>query len=276
MIFPICDKLKTLKNNQILGIIITMKQFIVKLVKQAGLEVNKRFNHDRIIKVKKPSQIVTQADLIADKIIVSALKKKFPAHAIISEESGKNKIASDYLWAVDPLDGTTNYFIGSPLFAVSLALFYRGQPVLGAAFAPALNELYFAEIEKGAYLNNKKIKVSKNNRLKDSFLTFCHGSARQDIRRAMKIYNKIKMAGLDSRQLGSAAIELGFVAAGRTDCILIPGAHSWDVGAGVLMAREAGGQATDFSGQEWDIKSKDLAASNGKIHGQLVKFLKNI
>lgn len=253
-----------------------MKQFIIHLVRQAGLEVRKRFNRDRIVRVKKQSQIVTRADLIADKIIVSALKKKFPGHAIISEESGQNKVASDYLWIVDPLDGTTNYFIGSPLFAVSLALFFQGQPILGAVFAPALNELYFAEIKKGAYLNNKKIKVSRNNRLKNSFLTFCHGSAKPDIRRALKIYNKIKFKGLDSRQLGSAAIELGFVAAGRTDCILIPGARGWDVGAGVLLAREAGGRVTDFSGNDWNIKSKDLAASNGLIHGQLIKFLKNI
>ena len=253
-----------------------MKNFVIKLAKKAGAEIEKRFNRDRIVKVKQKSQIVTQADLIADKIIVSNLKKKFPGHSILSEESGRNSIKSDYLWVIDPLDGTTNYAIGSPLFAVSIALFFKSQPILAVAYAPALNELYLAEKNKGAYLNNKKIRVAKNNRFSQSFLTFCHGSSQKDVKRAIKIYNKIKLNSLDSRQLGSAALELGFVAAGRTDCIIIPGANSWDVGAGILIAREAGGKVTDFKGKEWNLNSKDMVASNGRIHGQLIKFLKNI
>lgn len=253
-----------------------MKNFIIKLAKQSGQEINKKFNHDRIVKVKAKSQIVTQADLIADKIIVSALKKKFPKHAILSEESGQNKIESDYLWVIDPLDGTTNYSIGSPLFATQIALFYKNNPVLSVAFCPVMNELYFAEYKKGAYLNNKKIKVSSKHNLNESFLTFCHGSTKSDMMRAMKIYNKIKLMGLDSRQLGSAAIETGFVAAGRTDCIMIPGANVWDVGPGVLFIREAGGRVTDFFGKEWDLKSKDMVGSNGAIHSQLIRFLKSI
>ncbi|MFA6410868.1 MAG: inositol monophosphatase [Candidatus Buchananbacteria bacterium] len=253
-----------------------MKNFVIKLAKQAGLEINQRFNHDRIVKVKNKSQIVTAADLISDKIIVSAIKKKYPTHGILSEESGTINLDSDYLWAVDPVDGTTNYFIGSPLFAVSISLFYKNQPILGVAYAPAMNELYVAEAGKGAYLNNKKIHVSKSNVLADSFLTFCHGSTKSDIKRAVKIYNKIKLNSLDSRQLGSAALELGFVAAGRTECIMIPGAHVYDVAAGVLLVRQAGGKVTDFLGKEWNLKSKDMVASNGRIHNQLLKFLKNI
>ncbi|MFA5021808.1 MAG: inositol monophosphatase [Patescibacteria group bacterium] len=253
-----------------------MKNFVIKLAKQAGAEIYRHFNHDLIIKVKSKSQIVTKADLISDKIIVAALKKKFPAFDILSEESGQTNLKSKYLWAVDPLDGTTNYFIGSPLFAVSISLFFEGNPILGIAYAPAMNELYVSEINQGAYLNNKKIKVSKNNLLADSFLTYCHGSTKSDIKRAMKIYNRIKLHSLDSRQLGSAALELGFVAAGRTECIMIPGANSYDVGSGVLLVREAGGKVTDFSGKDWNLKSKDLVASNGRIHQQLLKFLKNI
>jgi myo-inositol-1(or 4)-monophosphatase len=253
-----------------------MKKFVIKLAIQAGIEIKKRFNRDKIVKIKSKSQIVTQGDLIADKIIVSALKKKFPNHAILSEESGLEKNKSDYLWAVDPIDGTTNYFIGSPLFAVSISLFFKNQPILACAYAPAMDELYFAEDKKSAFLNGKKIKVSNKTRLSKSFLTFCHGSVKKDIRRAMKIYNKIKFQGLDSRQLGCAAIELGFVAAGRTDCIMIPGAHSWDVGAGALLVKEAGGKVTDFQNKEWNLKSKDIVASNGKIHSQLIEFLKNI
>lgn len=253
-----------------------MKNFAINIAKQAGKEIKKRFNNDRIVKVKDKSQIVTQGDLIADRIISSALKKRFPSHKILSEESGLKKEKSDYLWAVDPIDGTTNYWIGSPLFAVSISLFFKKNPVLAVVYAPAMNELYFAEKGKGAFLNGKKIKVSGNTRLDRSFLTFCHGSSQKDVKRAMKIYNKIKFQSLDSRQLGSASMELGFVAAGRTECIMIPGAHVWDVGAGILLVREAGGKASDFRGKEWNFDSRDMVASNGKIHNQLIKFLEKI
>jgi myo-inositol-1(or 4)-monophosphatase len=253
-----------------------MKNFIINLAKKAGREIQHNFNHDRIVKVKAKSQIVTRADLISEKIIIPALRKKFPSHGILSEESGLVKKNSDYLWAVDPLDGTTNYFIGSPIFAVQIALFYKNNPILAVAYAPAMNELYLAQKNKGTFLNNKKIRVSKNNTLTSSFLTFCHGSTKPAIKRAVKIYNKIKFNSLDSRQLGSAAIELGFVAAGRTECIIIPGANVYDVGPGALFVREAGGQVTDFFGRLWNLNSKDMVASNGRIHGQLIKFLKNI
>ena len=253
-----------------------MKNFITQLAKQAGGEIQKKFNKDKIVKIKSKSQIVTQADLISNKIIINSLKKKFPDHGILSEETGRNKINSEYLWVVDPLDGTTNYSIGSPLFAVSISLFKNNDPILGVAYAPAMNEIYFAEKNKGSYLNGKKIKVSQNKTLASSFLTYCHGSTTRDIKRAVKIYNKIKLNSLDSRQLGAAALELGFVAAGRTECIIIPGANSWDVGAGVLFVREAGGKVTDFQNNDWNLKSKDIVASNSKIHNELIKFIKNI
>jgi len=253
-----------------------MKNFIIKIVKRAGSEVEKKFNKDRVIKIKKRGQIVTQADLIADKIIVGAIKRKFPGHSILSEESGHRKTNSEYFWIIDPIDGTTNYSIGSPLFAVQVALFRNYQPILAAAYAPKMNELYFAEKDKGFYLNNKKMTVSGVEKLNDAFLTFCHGSNQKDIKRAVKIYNEIKFSSLDSRQLGSAAIEFAFVACGRTECIIIPGANSWDVGAGALFVREARGKVTDFDGMDWNLDSKDIVASNGRIQNQLLKFLRNI
>lgn len=253
-----------------------MKNFIVQLAKKAGKEIIKYSHQNQIIRVKAKTQIVTQADLAADKIIINGLKKKFPDYGILSEESGEKKSTSKYLWVIDPLDGSTNYSIDSPIFAISIALFLKKQPILAIAYAPAMKELYVAEVGKGTYLNNKRIKVSKTKQLSQSLFTYCHGSKQKDIKRAMKIYNQIKLKTLDSRQLGSATLELGFVAAGRTDCITIPGAHPWDVGAGVLFVREAGGKVTDFFGQEWNLKSRDMVASNGKIHAQLIKLLKNI
>lgn len=253
-----------------------MKNFVTKLAKQAGSEIIKHFNRDKIVKTKSKSQIVTQADLISNKIIITGLKKKFPTHSILTEEDGSTDNRSPYCWVIDPLDGTTNYFIGSPIFAVSIALFFGHQPILAVIYAPAMNELYTAEKNQGAYLNGKRIKVSQVKNINHAFLTYCHGSSQKDIKRAIKIYNKIKLKSLDSRQLGAASLELGFVAAGRTECIMIPGANSWDVGAGVLLVKEAGGMATDFSGQNWNLQTKDIVASNGKIHQPLIKFLKNI
>lgn len=253
-----------------------MKNFIVQLAKKAGQEIAKRFNRDKVVKIKSKGQIVTQADLIADKIIVSALKKKFPNHTILSEESGLQNKKSTYLWIIDPLDGTTNYSIGSPLFAVSIALFKNNQPILAVVYAPQLKELFTAEKNKGSQLNGKKITVSKIKNFADSMLTYCHGSTLLAIKRAVKIYNKIKFNSLDTRQLGTASLESSFVSAGRTECIIIPGANSWDVGAGVLLVREAEGKVTDFQGQEWNLNSRDFVASNGKIHNQLLKFLRRM
>jgi len=253
-----------------------MDKFIIGLSKKAGAEIRKHFNRDRIVKIKSKSQIVTTADLISEKIILKALRKKFPTHRIISEEAGSNQIKSDFVWSVDPLDGTTNYSIGNPLFAVQLALFYKLKPILSVAYAPVLNELYFAKEGKGAFLNGKRMKVSKVKKMDEAIVTYCHGSMEKHLKRAVKVYQKIKLTSLDSRQLGSAALELGFVAAGRTECIIIPGAHSWDVGAGTLMVREAGGKVTDFKGQDWNLNSIDMVGTNGLMHKNILKLLKNI
>ena len=110
----------------------------------------------------------------------------------------------------------------------------------------------------------------------ESINLFCHGSSTREVKRAIKIYNKLKLAGRDSRQLGCAAIEFGFVAAGRAESIVIPGANKWDVAAGALMVKEAGGTVTDFRGKAWSLESHDILATNGKIHNQLLKIIKNI
>ena len=163
--------------------------------------------------------------------------------------------------------------MGNPLYAVSIAVFEKKEVVLGVVYAPFMKELYVAEKGKGAYLNGKKIGVSNNTALGKSMLTYCHGHRAKDRERAIKIYGRLKHDGRDVRQLGAASIELGFVADGRTETIVIPGAHSWDVGAGILLVREAGGMVSDFKGNEWDLSSKDMLATNGKIHKDLLKVV---
>ncbi|HUT22538.1 MAG TPA: inositol monophosphatase family protein [Candidatus Bipolaricaulota bacterium] len=253
------------------------KSMALQTIKTAGNELLKLYNsHKFTAKYKSKHQLVTSADLVANKIIAQAIKKHFPNHAILSEETGRSKNKSDYLWIIDPLDGTTNFFMHNPLFAVSIALAHQGKIILGVVYAPAVNELYVAEPGKGAFLNNKKLKVSNRNKISNALLTYCHGTGVNSWKKAIKIYSYYKLRASFIRQLGSASLELCYVASGRTDSILIPGAHPWDVAAGVLILREAGGKVTDFAGKEWNVKSKDMVASNKRIHQAILKDLKKI
>jgi len=254
-----------------------IKKQAIKLVRQAGNLLLAEYKQGRInhLRFKSKHEIVTAADLISEKIILKGLNKLTPNYRIISEENGDNRKKSDWLWLVDPLDGTTNFYMGNPLFAVQIALVYKNEPQLGIIYAPAINEFYLAEKGQGAYLNNKKIKVSQNN-LKQALLTYCHGNSQADLKRALKIYQHFKLSNFDIRQIGSAALEFGWVAKGRTDCYISPGARLWDVVPGALLVKEAGGKIYDFKGKPWTLNSKTVFASNGVIDKAILNFLKKL
>jgi myo-inositol-1(or 4)-monophosphatase len=257
----------------------------ITAAQKAGRVLLKNFSKTNLAwHLKAQHEIVTKVDAGAEKIILSLLKKYTPSFAILSEESGFNKIKSDYLWVVDPLDGTTNFKVHNPLFSVSIALYYKGEPKLGVIYAPYLNDLFVAEKGKGAWLNNKRIKVSKTSELAKSFLTYCYGQEGKHMKRAVELYRYFKMKSVDMRQLGSAAIELAWVAAGRTESIVIPGTKPWDAAAGVLLVTEAGGKVTDFKGEPWRFVDKktgeislnvDLLATNGKIHEKILNHIES-
>ena len=248
-----------------------------KVAKKSGKVLIEKYNNFNRgdVELKSAHEIVTKYDLLSEKIILSEIKKEFPKHTILSEEKGSNQKKSDYLWLIDPIDGTTNFSIHNPIWSISIALAYRGKIIMGVVYAPVLKEIFVASKGEGAWRNGKKIKVSKVNSGK-VLNTFCHGSQIKDIKRAIKYYTKQKLNHLDCRQLGSAAIELAYVASGRIESIAIPGVNSYDVGAGVLIVREAGGKVSDFKGKEWGLRSKDILASNQKVHKSLLKNLKNI
>ncbi len=255
------------------------KRVAIQAAQQAGQTLMRRFTtlNRAMVRTKSQHEVVTPADLAAEKIILRAIKKQFPQHSILSEETGADtNPQSDYLWVVDPLDGTTNFTMGNPLFSISIALLKKQKIVLGLIYIPFLKELYLAEAGKPATLNHKKIKVSQVNQIKNSLLTFCHGNNETSIRQAINIHHYFKIAAKDIRQIGSAAIELAWVARGKTEAIIIPGAHPWDVAAGALIVRQAGGVVTDILGRPWTLKSNGIIASNKKISPTLVRKIKNL
>ncbi|MBU1039119.1 inositol monophosphatase [Patescibacteria group bacterium] len=258
------------------------KNIAVKAAKQAGDYLVKEFNRGIIDwRLKQSHEIVTKADLAAEKIILTILKKQTPDFSVLSEESGLNKTKSDYLWVVDPLDGTTNFRVHNPLFSVSIALYYKKRPLIGVVYVPYLKELYVASKGQGVFLNNRRLEVSGTWDIKKSFLTYCHGSESKHVKQAVELYKYFKLNSIDMRQLGSAAVELAWVAGGRVESLVIPGCKPWDAAAGILLVKEAGGRVTDFNNKDWSIYGQggrilpniDLLATNGKVHKVILNKL---
>jgi myo-inositol-1(or 4)-monophosphatase len=261
------------------------KNSLVSILLEAGSYALKEYQvfERKSAKMKSKREIVTKVDLKSEKIIISGLKNQFPDTGFISEEAGTKKASRDYVWIIDPIDGTTNFSIHNPLWAISVGLACKNTIILGVIYAPALGELYVAEKGQGAYyrkVNNSKLSAKK--RLKVSQIpnekvlnTFCHGSTKKDLLVALKYYRKQKLNGFDCRQLGSASLELAYVASGRVESIMIPGAHSYDVAAGALIVKEAGGRVTDFKGNKWQLSSSDILATNNKVHRELLGVINN-
>lgn len=250
------------------------KKIAVEAVKESGkilvgeYEIFDRQN----VMMKSKHEIVTKMDLLSEEIIIKKIIKNFSTHGIVSEERGEIRGVSDYVWYIDPIDGTTNFSIHNPLWSISLALACENNIILGVVYVPVLGELFTAEVGGGAWLNGRKLVVSEINQGK-TINTFCHSSQNKDIKQALSYCRKQKLNGFDCRQLGSAAVELAYVAAGRVESIFIPGAHSWDIAAGVLLVNEAGGKVTDVNGRPWHLQSNGVIASNGKVHRQILAAL---
>ena len=251
-----------------------IKKVALAAVRQAGqmlIREYEKFNRAEVM-LKSHHEILTKADLMSQEIIINELKKYFPAYGIVSEERPAEKIYSEYVWYLDPIDGTTNFSMHNPLWSISLALAKNDELVFGLVNAPRLEEVYTATIGQGAELNGKKMSVSKIFQGK-VLNTFCHGPKDADIKKALAYWRRQKLNELDCRQMGSGAIELAYVASGRVESFLAPGTHDWDVAAGVLLVREADGKVTDFDGRDWRLGEPNIAASNGKVHRQILKAI---
>lgn len=253
------------------------KTVAVAAAKKAGIMLLREFERfDRgHIAFKSSKEIVTEFDSASERIIRRELAKAFPDHGVLGEETGSNEVQSDYLWIIDPIDGTTNFSFHNPLWSISIALAYQEQPIVGVVFLPFLKEMFVAVKHQGATKNGKKIRVSdiRNDR---SVHTFCHGYLAEDIKKALKYYQIQKQSQFDCRQLGSAALELAYVACGRVESLMIPGAKPWDIAAGILLVREAGGQVTNLEGKPWQLADRSVLATNALLHDDIIKLIKTL
>lgn len=240
---------------------------------ESGFFIRRSVGKIKRISYKGRDNIVTDVDKKAESIIMKRLLAAFPGHAILSEEAGLHMRPSPYKWIIDPLDGTTNFAHAFPFFCVSIALEYEGDVVLGVVFDPLREELFCAEAGKGAFLNNERIAVSGVKKMDQGFVStgFSYGNKRKD--RNVKYFKRLLMKTMAIRRAGSAALDLCYVACGRFDGYWEFDLHPWDSAAGSLIVKEAGGKVTKFDGTPHSDYEKQILATNGVIHRQMVKIL---
>lgn len=250
--------------------------FAQRLARQAGRLLKRLATKSREIFYKGSRfNLVTKADKESEALIIKAIRRKFPDHQIVSEEKGIIGNNRKFQWLIDPLDGTVNYSHQVPLYAVSLCLIYNKDVILGVVYNPCLSEMFYALKGKGAFLNHKQIKVSKTNLLWQSLVvTGLPYHFRKNPHSYFQTLQAVSINTQAVRRLGSAALDLCYVACGRFDAFWEKELNPWDVAAGSLILTEAGGKITDFKGRAYDIYHPvETLATNGKIHRQMIKIL---
>lgn len=248
-------------------------QFIAK---EAGGVIREGFGKNFSIEFKtNESNLVTEIDQKSEKLIKDFIAKEFPSHGILAEESGSTEGSSEYLWVIDPLDGTTNFAHGLPIFSVSIGVQKNGETICGVVYDVMRDCLYSAELGNGAYSNNQKINVNKNDNLKRSVLvTGFPYDISENPNNAIERFSSFLRNSRAVRRLGSAAIDLCYVACGVFEGYWEVSLHPWDMCAGKLIVEEAGGVVTNFKNEPINIYSKQILASNGYIHNEMLEILK--
>jgi len=260
----------------------TLVSFATQTARRAG-EVLRRYYVPRPGLEQPPTadtkstdiDLVTQADLESERLILDAIRTTFPEHAILAEESGLSDIPSaEYRWLVDPLDGTTNFAHGLPLFAVALALQQDDRLILAVTYDPLRDELFVAQAGQGATLNGRPVRVSTTPRLRRSLVAtgFAYVRATTDLNNLAE-FNRMMPRVQGIRRMGSAALDLAYLACGRLDGYWEYHLSPWDWAGGALLIREAGGRVTNIQGQPWQVGDTSLVASNGLIHDQLLTII---
>lgn len=249
----------------------------VEIAREAGAllanYLERRIGFER----KGEFDLVTEADRASERLVVERLRTHFPSHQIVAEEGGGHESGSEYRWFVDPLDGTTNFAHGFPCFNVTLGLERAGEMVAGVIYDPVRQEMFTAERGAGAYLNNHRIKVSGVKTLSDSLASTGFPSRKRHHNVNIHFYYQLAMASHGVRRTGSAAIDLAYVACGRLDFFWEFGLKPWDMAAGVLMVREAGGRTSEMQGGAHSVTgSEHLLADNGALHEEVLAMFERV
>jgi myo-inositol-1(or 4)-monophosphatase len=256
-----------------------MLNIAVKAARAAGALINRGALDLELLQVsrKGPNDFVSEVDHAAERAIIDILLEAYPGHAVLGEESGRTRGAkhSDYLWIIDPLDGTTNFLHGFPVYAVSIALAFRGVVQQAVVYDPTRNDLFIASRGRGAFLNDRRLRVSKRTRLADSLIGTGFPFRKGDnFARYVKMFEEVMQASAGLRRPGAAALDLCYVAAGWYDGFFEVGLNPWDAAAGSLIITEAGGLVGNFTGEADFLYQRELVAGNPKVYGQLVQVLR--
>jgi myo-inositol-1(or 4)-monophosphatase len=249
------------------------KEFVpamTAIAREAGALLMDYFRQQVKIEYKGEADLVTVADRSSEKLIRERIRSQFPGHDVLGEEEGLVDTGSDYRWYVDPLDGTTNFAHGFPVFCVSLGLEHKGERIAAVVYDPTRDEMFTAEQGSGAFLNQQRIHVSKTVNLGECLVATGFPSRKRHKNPNIYFYHHITLRTHGVRRAGSAALDLCYVAAGRLDGFWEFNLNSWDTAAGVLIVKEAGGKVTRFDGGPFEINSRETLASNGIVHQALM------
>ena len=247
------------------------------IAREAGALLMSYFDRHIKIEYKGDVDLVTAADRASEKLIAERLHARWPQHGIVGEEGTRTDTSAEFRWYVDPLDGTTNFAHGYPVFCVSIALARRDDEIeVGVLYDPTRNELFAAESGRGATLNGNPIHVSKTTRLAESILGTGFPSHKRHKNPNIYFYQQITLRSHGVRRAGSAALDLANVAAGRYDGFWEFNLNPWDTAAGVLIVREAGGKVTRFDGTPFRLDSREVLATNGLIHDEVIANFSDI
>jgi myo-inositol-1(or 4)-monophosphatase len=241
-----------------------------EIAREAGSLLMEFFRRRVKIEYKGDADLVTEADRSSEKLILERIRVHWPDHEVIGEEGTRIETGGDYRWYVDPLDGTTNFAHGYPVFCVSLGLAFRGKRKAAVLYDPTRDELFVAELGKGAFLNGQKIEVSKTDKLAQSLVATGFPSHKRHKNPNIYFYHQLTLRSHGVRRAGSAALDLANVACGRFDGFWEFNLNAWDTAAGILIVEEAGGKVTGFQGQPTEITDRDVLATNGRVHDEIV------
>jgi myo-inositol-1(or 4)-monophosphatase len=252
-------------------------EFVKRLARHVGDKIARKAGQPKRISFKGEVDLVTQFDREAQNMIIKGLKRGYPDFGVLSEEDVDRDTDRPVKWIVDPLDGTTNFAHGLPIWAISIALEVKGDVVLGVVYDPNRNEMFYSRRNSGAYLDRRRIKVSSTKKLAHSLLvTGFPYDIRISKNNNLIQFNTFAVRSRAVRRLGSAALDLCYTACGRFDGYWEMKLSPWDQAAGALILREAGGRITDFKGKEFNIYGDEVLGTNGKIHGQMMRVLKGL